>query len=655
MANISGTVDVLALAKDAFQLYHIYRDAQDRYRALCDDIIGLESTLKVLGNKLVFQGTSNSLGPGARTNLSASDAAVDGGGGGLGLEESAALQQLIQQAQRLLQELHERVPTTKLPRGLYRFKWSESEVQSIRSRITALNSNIAAFSSSLVVAHVSFSARTERSQQQILKTLREVLDAVQTGTGNRRLSGADTLLDYAGGPSEPHSDAFFQNLIHGMRRHGVSDVHLDEGGELVIRSVSPSLGPTVALAHKRSQSLASDIAPAWDDGPVTYEVLSAVYGPRVLTKRIQRMLDNHIATKGGLLEFVVKNETMGGDPLFGNHKAFAMAWRKRAERNGHILHSKPQCILGEEDDIVSLRLDAPLPCVEQQQQLAGDTRASPPEGTSQIVLASWFDVDVTARVATLVASGQTSIAATDDNLHVADPRPGHLKWLSVCWTYSNGPGGATPSVVDFQTATVLTGQQLDVPPCLRILSASKGDLDITDLLQAMVSGHQTLAIDTNNVVAAAPDSRHGTQMTISVAYRYGTRAMRLLVVPEGVGMVELSPLTVTAADITDYGGIFDLDASKGVAIQEECNAATVVATVKATVVAVVWGLEVLPLETPSLREALQRRLLPCRNDFLGVDGWEGIVKTCQVFVQSGRSVSCVAAWEWTDLNLDYYG
>ena len=646
MAVVSGTVDILALAKDAFQLYHVYRDAQDRYRALCDDIIGLESTLKVLGNKLVFWGTSNNSSPGARANQCASDAAVDDGedgGSGLGPEESTALQQLIQQAQKLLQELHARVPAAKLPRGLYRLKWSESEVQSIRSRITALNSNIAAFSSSLVVSHVSSSARTESSQQQILGTLREVLDAVQNNAANRPLSHVDTLVAPVDGPGELQDDVFLQNLIYGMRRHGVSDVHLDENGELVIRSVSPGLGPGGAPAHKSRQSWASSLEPAWDDDALTYEVLSVVYGPRVLTKRIQCMLDNHIATTGGRMEFVIKNETMGGDPLFGNRKAFAMAWRKRAVRDGRVLHSEPQCVLGEEDDIVTLRLDAPLPCIEEQQQQSCDSGGSPPEGRTQIVLASWSGIEVSARVATLVASGQTSITATNDNLHVADPKPGNLKWLSICWTYSRGPEAGIPSATEFQTAIVSEGQQLRVPPCLRILRASKGDLDVTDLLQAMVSEHQTLTFDANDIIAATPDSRPGIQKTISIAYRYGTRAMQLLIVREGAGMVKLSPHT-TANNSTSYGGIFDLDTSQAIAIGGENKAATVVA--------IIWGLKLIPLETPSLREALQRRLLPCRNDFFGIDGWEGVVKTCQVFVQNGKSVVCFSTWELADLDLN---
>ncbi len=646
MAAVSGTIDILALAKDAFQLYHVYRDAQDRYRALCEDIIGLESTLKVLGNKLVFQGTSNNSGPSSRANLSASDAAVEdgvGGGGGLGPEESAALQQLIQKAQKLLQELHARVPATKLPRGLYRLKWSESEVQSVRSRITALNSSIAAFSSSLVVSHISFSARTEHSQQQILGTLHEVLDAVQSSTANKPFSHADTLAAPKDGLGELQDHVFMQNLIYGMRRHGVSDVHLDESGELVIRSVSPGPGPERAPAHTSRQLWASSPEPAWDYGTVTYEVLSAVYGPRVLTKRIQRMLDNHIAITGSTMEFVIKNETMGGDPLFGNRKAFAMAWRKRAVRDGRILHSEPQCAFGDEGDTVTLWLDAPLPCIEEQQQQALNASGSPPEGRTQIVLASWSGVEVSARVAALVASGQTRILATNDDLHVADPKPEDLKWLSICWTYSRGREAGTPSATDFQTAIVSEGQHLYVPLCLRILRASKGDLDVTDLLQAMVSGQQTLTFDPNDIIASAPDSRPGIQKTISIAYRYGTRAMQLLVVPEGVGMVKLTPHG-TANDSAGYGRIFDLDASKAIAIGGENKAATVLA--------IIWGLKLIPLETPSLREALQRRLLPCRNDFFGVDGWEGVVKTCQVFVQSGKSVGCFSTWELADLDLN---
>lgn len=44
--------------------------------------------------------------------------------------------------------------------------------------------------------------------------------------------------------------------------------------------------------------------------------------------------------------------------------------------------------------------------------------------------------------------------------------------------------------------------------------------------------------------------------------------------------------------------------------------------------AIIWGLKLMPLETPSIRAALQRQLLPCQNVFFGIDGWEGVVKTC---------------------------
>lgn len=214
-----------------------------------------------------------------------------------------------------------------------------------------------------------------------------------------------------------------------------------------------------------------------------------------------------------------------------------MAWQKRAARDGRILHSEPQYVLGEEDGIVSLRLDAPLPCIQEQQQQPLSSGGSLTEGRTQIVLASWSDIEVSARVTTLVASGQASILATNDNLHVADPKPEHLKRLSICWTYFRDPEAGTPSATEFQTAIVSEGQQLYVPPCLRILCAIKGDLDVTDLLQAMVSGQQMLTLDSNEIIAAVADPHPGIPKTISIAYRYGTRAMQLLVVPEGAGMV----------------------------------------------------------------------------------------------------------------------
>ncbi|KAJ3496130.1 hypothetical protein NLG97_g2884 [Lecanicillium saksenae] len=649
MATIGGTVDVLALAKDAFQLYHIYRGSQDRYRSLCDDIIGLESTLKVLGNKLLFQGASTP-DPASKATLTVGSAAAEGSA--LSSEELAALDHIIQQAQKLLEELHARVPATKLPRGLYRLKWSEAEVLSIRSRITALNSTIAAFSSSLVVSHVSFSARTERSQQQILSTLREVLDAVQVGHSNRPLSRASTVAvahednhdKTQDDLNKSQDDEFFKILVSGMRKHGVSGVHLGENGELVVRSVSPGLGSPLPQQVRPRQSGPTTPELSWEDGLGECEVLSAVYGPRVLTKRVQRIVDNQIAAGAGAgtVQFLIENVTMGGDSLLTYRKSFAMVWRKHAVRDGNPLYSTPQCILGEEDDVITLRLNASIPHLHPQTSFNANIA---PEGETQIVFASWFDVEVTARVANLVASGQTSILARSDTLHVADPKPEHVKCLSVCWTYSRGPGSDIPSPADFHTSAVLEWEFLEVPPCLRILCARNGDADITKFLQAMVSGDQTLTIDVDDLQVGMQRPQPNYPTTVSIVYRYGTRPAQILVLPGNSDPFELSHHTSVSSNVDGEGGIFDLDASRGIPVAPPDTSES------STVVAVVWGLQLMSLETPSLLEAIYNRKVPCQNEFFGVDGWEFVVKSCQVFVCSGQLIQCFVAWEGFDLDL----
>lgn len=633
MAAIGGTVDVLALAKDAFHLYHIYRDSQARYRGLCDDIVGLEATLKVLGNKLLLHGSSDA-------DLDSKENASGSGRdeNGLSPDEAAALQWLIGQVEKLLAELHARVPSAKVPRGLHRFKWSDSEVEAIRSRITALNSSVAAFSSSLALSQVSFAARTEHAQQEILRTLQVVLDAVQKGNATQAPSPAITLVaeDAVSGAASL-DDAFSKDLIEGMKKHSLSDEEIDNDTELA--TALPKRGAKLASGHTFRHSWSSGPD---DDGHATYEVLSAVYGPRVVTNRLQRMIDNQAATGDGVVRFIVDNETMGGDSMYGQHKGLAMVWRKSVLRRNRVVYSQLQRLLAQEGESVTLRLDAALPHADERD---AEGMEGLPEGATQIILASWFDADVTDRVATLVANGQTRISAISEDLRTPDPCPHYIKSLSVCWRYVHGPDADASARAAFQTATVLEGQLLEVPPCLRILCARKGDLDITNLLQAMVSGTQTLTLDAQSIQPSQADTRPGDWKVLSIVYRYGTRSPQLLVLPEYADRFELTPHTTSSGNDAQRGAVYDFAASNGIAMANSGS------NEAATVVAVVWGLELLSLETASLREAMENGHMSCTNEFFGVDGWEGFVKTCQVFVQNGKELECFTAWEGSDLNV----
>jgi hypothetical protein len=69
--------------------------------------------------------------------------------------EYADLENLIQQTGRLLKQLQKRQGSGLTPRGLHRFKWSQGEVDSIRSQISTLCAIIAAFNSSIVLPDIS--------------------------------------------------------------------------------------------------------------------------------------------------------------------------------------------------------------------------------------------------------------------------------------------------------------------------------------------------------------------------------------------------------------------------------------------------------------------------------------------------------------------
>lgn len=129
-----GTPDVLALAKFAYQVYDTYRNAPQRFHALCEDINGLVLVLKQLGNRLALQ------------KLDANDPKVQ-----VDSSENADLEHLTQQIGRLLDELQRKRGSSSAPRGLNRFKWSQGEVDSFRSRITSLCGIIAAFNTSILV------------------------------------------------------------------------------------------------------------------------------------------------------------------------------------------------------------------------------------------------------------------------------------------------------------------------------------------------------------------------------------------------------------------------------------------------------------------------------------------------------------------------
>lgn len=150
MAAPPGTPDILTLSVFAYQIYDTYKGAPKRFKALCDDINGLSMVLRRLANRLALQ---------EQTEPEKVDTDSDPIALKMLAEEYADLEKLVQQTGALLEELQKRQGSIHAPRGLNRFKWSQSEVDSLRSRIVSLCGIISAFNSSIVLRDISPASR----------------------------------------------------------------------------------------------------------------------------------------------------------------------------------------------------------------------------------------------------------------------------------------------------------------------------------------------------------------------------------------------------------------------------------------------------------------------------------------------------------------
>lgn len=136
-----GSPDVLTLATFAYQVYDTYKGAPKRFKDLAGDIKGLEILLRRLGNRLALQQGDVTCENSQGTLLSS--------------DEVAGLEQLVKQAGNMLEELQQKQGYASAPRGLSRFRWSQGEVNSVRSRITSLCAIIGAFNSGLVLPNIA--------------------------------------------------------------------------------------------------------------------------------------------------------------------------------------------------------------------------------------------------------------------------------------------------------------------------------------------------------------------------------------------------------------------------------------------------------------------------------------------------------------------
>lgn len=410
--------------------------------------------------------------------------------------------------------------------------------------------------------------------------------------------------------------------------YGISEAEAEQNQDLILEWPAHASEPLVSPPVKRSpitNSLAGDTGAMLGLGAhkEEIEVISANYGPRIVTDIVRHITNAHSCLKMNRVVFSATNETFGGDPWPSYIKAFSMVWRKVIRLDYGNLYSAPQKLFAEEGELLTIDLSIPLPFHKSS--------ATKKQGSIYILNASWHNIDVTEHVASITAKDpRPDIMASSHEFFTADPCYGHKKVLSVTWTYSD----IAAALSYCEVRAVTENSSIQIPPYLDIVCANWGGLDITDLVRAKITPQQTIHFDTKNGFASAsPDPLPGWQKTISILYRYGSlEPMQLLVTGEDSGYVMIYPGKQMRRNFF--------------------FANTIEVTSDIKLVAAVWGLQ--PVFEKRLGAALtERKEVSCSNDFFGSDGWVGTLKTLQVFLQNvhTRECTCVSAKEGSVLKM----
>jgi hypothetical protein len=592
-----GAPDVLTLATVAYKLYDTYQGAPERLKGLREDIRGLEIVLKRLANRLIIQE------------------------GGLPEKERDELEEVEQQVRNVLEELQQNVPSSKLTERWTRFKWSQQRVDSIRLRITSLCGQIAAFNACIVPSptNTASTASTASSEQLILSTLDDILINVQN---LRRPDSMITLVAENGNviSSDRQGQDLWEDLMQEMEKHGISETQVNDHREMILRWIARA-----ASAGLLNQPFDEPLAMP-EDIEETWEVISAVYGPAIVTSPMQHIFDVYNKKKEpSVIQFTVANVTFGTDPFPGNVKGFSMVWRQTRRRGRKVSHSAPMKLFAHEGLTVTIDLSFKPAYNDNEDDAAG--------GGIRIINASWHNQDVTERVSTLVRNGQYTVMATNVELLTSDPCPEYLKVLSVTWTYLDG----THSLSQFSVSTACEYGYLNIPPRLNILCADWAGMDITTVLRSRISQEQTLNLDTNTLVVSVLDPWPNFHKAISIIYQYGSGPLELLLARDGAGLVVIKPYKTVRQSYKANLDPWRLDHPIG-------N--------DTTVLVIIWGLRPMP-DNADIRRALREGSISCTNDFFGVDGWKEKVKTCQVFLRNNRTgeTSCITGKENSILKL----
>lgn len=428
-------------------------------------------------------------------------------------------------------------------------------------------------------------------------------------------SSAPTLLE-----PENEVNPEWPKLVRRMTKHGISEAEAKQNQDLILKWTARASKPADSPPFKHSPTINSLMGSIGADlGLGAYkeeiEVISAVYGPKIVTDIMRHVINAHLGLKLTRVPFSATNETFGGDPWPNYIKAFSMVWRKVIRLDYGNLYSAPQKLFAEEGELLTIDLSVPLPSHESSET---NTR-----GSIYILNASWHNLDVTEHVASITANDpRPDIMASTHEFFAIDPRFGHKKVMSVTWAYSD----TAAALSHCEVRTVTENSSTQIPPFLDIICANWGGLDITNIVRAKITPQQTLRFDTKNVWASAsPDPLPGWQKTISILYQYGSlETMQMLVTGEDSGYAMIDP-----GDRMRRNFFF----SKSIEVTSDIR-----------VVAAVWGLQPVS-EKVFARAVTERKKVPCSNDFFGRDGWGGSLKTLQVFLQNGHTGECVCVSE----------
>ncbi|CAI7628411.1 unnamed protein product [Penicillium glandicola] len=595
-----GSPDVLSLATFAYKVYDIYKGAPKRFEDLAGDIKGLEILLRRLGNRLALQ----------QVDFTDQEDSLEAA---ISSDESAGLEQLVKQAGKILDELQQNQRYASAPRGLSRFRWSQGEVDSVRSRITSLCAIIGAFNSSLALPNTASNVPAVDKQHEIL----DKLDSVLLGLNKNSLSSTISMTDSSSATLteiENEGTPEWPKLVPRMTEYGISEAEAEQNQNLILkwraRASEPAASPPLKQSPTTNSlmgSIGADLGLGAHKEEI--EVISAVYGPKIVTDIVRHIINAHSRLKMPRVVFSVTNETFGGDPWLNCPKAFSMVWRKVIHLDYGSLYSTPQKLFAEEGELITIDPSITLPshkCSETNKW-----------GAIYILNASWHNVDVTEHVASITANDpRPDIMASTHEFLAKDPLYRYKKVMSVTWTYSD----TAAALSDCEVRTVTENSSIQIPPFLDIICANWGGLDITNLVRAKITPQQTLHFGTNNIWAFAPDPLPGLHKTISILYQYGSlEQMQMLVTDEDSGYAMIEP-----GDPMRRNFFFS-------------NTIEVTADIR--VVAAVWGLQPVP-EKLFARAVTERNKVPCRNEFFGRDGWGGKVKTLQVFLQNGHTGEC---------------